>query len=76
MLRPGGILYTITDVPDLYEWQVKHLDAFPLFERIADAELASDPIVEQVRTSTEEGQKVARNDGPKLLAVYRRLPDP
>ena len=63
-------------MPDLYEWQVKHLDAFPLFERIPDAELAGDAIVEQVRTSTEEGQKVARNDGPKLLAVYRRLPDP
>ena len=30
---------------------VKHLDAFPLFQRIGDEELAKDPVVEQVKTS-------------------------
>lgn len=76
VLRPEGILYTITDVPDLHSWMVEHLDAFPLFERIPDAELEGDAVVEQVKTATEEGQKVARNAGPKLLACYRRLRDP
>ncbi|PNP75211.1 hypothetical protein FNYG_11354 [Fusarium nygamai] len=33
-LRPGGILYTITDVEDLYLWMVQHLEAHPAFERI------------------------------------------
>ncbi len=73
VLRPGGLLYTITDVPDLHDWMVGHLDAFPLFARLADAELAADPVVEHVRAATEEGKKVERNEGPKLLAVYRRL---
>lgn len=25
VLRPGGILYTITDVEDLYIWMTKHI---------------------------------------------------
>jgi tRNA (guanine-N7-)-methyltransferase len=71
-LRPGGMLYTITDVKDLHEWMVSHLDGFPAFERIPDEEFEDDTIAKQVRTSTEEGKKVERNQGYKLLAVYRR----
>ena len=37
--RIGGILYTCTDVKDLHEWMVKHLDEYPLFERILGDEL-------------------------------------
>lgn len=71
-LRPGGMLYTITDVKDLHEWMVSHLEGFPAFERIPDEQFDDDEIVKQVRTSTEEGKKVERNQGYKLLAVYRR----
>lgn len=35
----------------------------------------SDPIVEKLYESTEEGQKVTRNQGDKYLAVFRRIPD-
>ncbi|KAG9015347.1 tRNA (guanine-N(7)-)-methyltransferase (tRNA(m7G46)-methyltransferase) [Tulasnella sp. JGI-2019a] len=76
VIRPGGIVYTITDVEELHLWMVKHLDEFPLFERIIDQELEGDVIVEQVRTSTEEGKKVERNKGTKYLACYRRLDGP
>ncbi|KAG8872466.1 tRNA (guanine-N(7)-)-methyltransferase (tRNA(m7G46)-methyltransferase) [Tulasnella sp. 331] len=76
VLRPGGIVYTITDVEELHLWMVKHLDAFPLFARISDEELAGDVVVEKVRTSTEEGKKVERNKGAKYLACYRRLNSP
>ncbi|KAJ2846621.1 tRNA (guanine-N(7)-)-methyltransferase (tRNA(m7G46)-methyltransferase) [Coemansia erecta] len=76
VLRVGGIIYTITDVKDLHDWNVKHLDAFPLFERIPDAELESDPAIPCVVNSTEEGKKVARNRGEKHLACYRRISDP
>ncbi|KAJ2536482.1 tRNA (guanine-N(7)-)-methyltransferase (tRNA(m7G46)-methyltransferase) [Coemansia sp. RSA 1933] len=76
VLRVGGILYTITDVKDLYDWNVKHLDAFPLFKRIPDAELENDPAIPCVVNSTEEGKKVARNNGQKYLACYRRISDP
>ncbi|KAJ1816186.1 tRNA (guanine-N(7)-)-methyltransferase (tRNA(m7G46)-methyltransferase) [Coemansia sp. RSA 2599] len=76
VLRTGGIIYMITDVKDLYDWNVKHLDAFPLFERIPDEELENDPAVPCVVNSTEEGKKVARNKGNKYLACYRRIEDP
>jgi tRNA (guanine-N7-)-methyltransferase len=55
---------------------VHHLTAFPLFERITNEELDGDPVVEQVKTSTEEGKKVQRNNGDKFLACFRRLEDP
>ena len=32
-LAVGGVLYTITDVPDLADWMRQKLDAHPLFER-------------------------------------------
>ena len=72
----GGILYTCTDVKDLHEWMVKHLDMHVLFERISGDDLESDPVVKLVLESTEEGKKVARNDGDKFLAVYRRIAGP
>ncbi|KAL9549222.1 tRNA (guanine-N(7)-)-methyltransferase (tRNA(m7G46)-methyltransferase) [Mucor bainieri] len=75
-LRVGGILYTITDVKDLHLWMVKHLDEHPLFEKLTDEECENDPAVPHVRTATEEGKKVARNQGDKYLACYRRIEDP
>jgi tRNA (guanine-N7-)-methyltransferase len=71
----GGVLYTCTDVLDLHEWMVKHLDDHPLFERMGDDELALDPCIPCVMNDTEEGKKVARNHGEKFLAVYRRVED-
>ncbi|KAJ2574763.1 tRNA (guanine-N(7)-)-methyltransferase (tRNA(m7G46)-methyltransferase) [Coemansia sp. RSA 1807] len=76
VLKEGGIFYMITDVRDLYEWNVKHLDAFPLFERMTQEEVDKDPAVPCVVHSTEEGRKVARNKGDKFLACYRRIADP
>jgi len=37
---------------------------------------ARDPVVEKLYQSTEEGQKVTRNKGVKLVAVFRRIQDP
>ncbi|CAG8602593.1 22992_t:CDS:2 [Gigaspora margarita] len=73
VLRVGGIIYTISDVKDLHEWMVKHLDEHPLFERIPDEEVEKDPVIPFVRTDTEEGKKVERNKGEKFLACYRRI---
>ncbi|KAI9355974.1 putative methyltransferase-domain-containing protein [Zopfochytrium polystomum] len=75
VLRVGGILYTVTDVEDLHKWMVKHLDDHPLFERLTQAELDADPCVPCVMESTEEGKKVARNNGKKFLMCYRRIAD-
>ncbi|CAG8434728.1 2224_t:CDS:2 [Funneliformis mosseae] len=75
VLRVGGIIYTITDVKDLHEWMVKHLEEHPLFERISEDEVETDPVVPHVRTATEEGKKVERNNGDKFLACYKRIFD-
>lgn len=34
-----------------------------------------DPVIEKLYSSSEEGQKVSRNNGDKFLAVFRRIPD-
>jgi tRNA (guanine-N7-)-methyltransferase len=73
ILGVGGLLYTVTDVKDLHEWMVKHIDDHPLFERLTQEQCDKDPCVPCVMEDTEEGQKVARNSGEKYLAVYRRI---
>ncbi|XP_011499341.1 PREDICTED: tRNA (guanine-N(7)-)-methyltransferase isoform X2 [Ceratosolen solmsi marchali] len=76
VLAENAIVYTMTDVKDLHEWMVQHLTVHPLFLRIPIEQLTSDPIIEKLYESTEEGQKVTRNNGDKFLAVFRRISDP
>ncbi|KAL1407413.1 tRNA (guanine-N(7)-)-methyltransferase (tRNA(m7G46)-methyltransferase) [Vanrija albida] len=76
VLRPGGIMYTVTDVKDLHEWMDAHSRAHKLFEYIPTEEMVDDPILLAARTATEEGRKVERNGGDKWVACFRRLPDP
>ncbi|KAK6084315.1 tRNA (guanine-N(7)-)-methyltransferase [Seiridium cupressi] len=76
VLRPGGVIYTITDVEDLHNWMVHHLNAHPSFERVPEEEQETDECVSIMKTATEEGKKVERNKGQKFVALFRRLPDP
>ena len=76
VLKEGGIIYTITDVKDLHDWMVKHLDEHPLFERLDEEFEKNDECVKIMYNSTEEGKKVERNKGDKFLKCFRRLPDP
>jgi tRNA (guanine-N7-)-methyltransferase len=69
----GGILYTCTDVRDLHDWMVHHLQGHPLFERMTEEELKGDPCIPCVMQETEEGKKVERNKGDKFLAVFKRI---
>lgn len=72
-LAPQGLLYTITDVLELHTWHVEKCNAHPCFERIPDEEiLRDDPAVTAMIEETEEGHKVARNNGKKYFAVYRK----
>ncbi|KAG6038448.1 tRNA (guanine-N(7)-)-methyltransferase (tRNA(m7G46)-methyltransferase) [Claviceps citrina] len=75
-LRPGGVVYTITDVEALHLWMVHHLDAHPSFERVPEEEVEKDDCVKVMREETEEGKKVARNQGQKFVALFRRVEDP
>ena len=76
VMKPGGKVYTITDVEDLHLWMVEHLLAHPTFERVPDEELEGDECVSTMRVETEEGKKVERNNGKKYVAVFRRLEHP
>ncbi|XP_031572366.1 tRNA (guanine-N(7)-)-methyltransferase-like [Actinia tenebrosa] len=76
VLSIGGLAYTITDVPELYDWMKKHFLEHPLFEEVSDEELEKDIVVSKLYDSTEEGKKVTRNTGIKLVGVYRRIADP
>ncbi|KAF4675707.1 tRNA (guanine-N(7)-)-methyltransferase [Perkinsus olseni] len=77
VLKPGGLLYTVTDVEDLHIWmrdcgERQH----ELFERVTDAELAGDPCIKCIENDTEEGKKVKRAGKPCYTAVFRRRCDP
>lgn len=76
VVKPGGKIYTITDVEALHQWMVEHLGAHPSFERVGEEEVEADACVEVMKTETEEGKKVTRNGGKKFVAVFRRLEDP
>lgn len=76
ILAENAVVYTVTDVKDLHDWMVKHFVEHPLFVRLGKEELSSDPVIEKLYDSSEEGQKVTRNKGNKFLAVFRRVMDP
>ena len=79
VLREGGIVYTATDVEELYEWIVAHFSACPLFESLQQPEASSsadDLVLQLLPGSSEEGKKVARNGGTVHTACFRRIPDP
>lgn len=72
-LKPGGILYFISDVKDLYDWMEGCCDrAAQLFERIPQDELDQDSVITAMVCGTEEGMKVKRNGQPVYYAAYRR----
>lgn len=80
VLKPGGLVYTITDVEELHQWMVRHFegeeagDARELWERVSD--LDGDPCVRIMSEETEESKKVTRNGGQKFVAVFRRKENP
>lgn len=76
VLRPGGKVYTITDVEDLHVWMVDRFEGHAGFERVGEEEVEGDVCVGVMRGETEEGKKVERNGGRKFVAVFRRVADP
>jgi tRNA (guanine-N7-)-methyltransferase len=80
--KPGGLVYTITDVEELHHWMAKHFegdeagDIKDLWTRVTEEELLADPCVKIMSEETEESKKVTRNGGKKFIAVFRRNDDP
>jgi len=73
VLEVGGIIYTISDVEELGDWMKSCLENHPMFEALTEKELEADPVVKLLSSATEEGQKVARNEGQTFQAVFRRI---
>jgi tRNA (guanine-N7-)-methyltransferase len=73
LLKPGGVLYTITDVEELGGWIKNKLEGHPMFERLTEEEMEEDAAAVLLREATEEGQKVKRNGGKTWRNVYRRV---
>lgn len=76
LLKPGGMLYTITDVEELGIWMREKIQAHPLFALIPESELEGDKAADFLIEGTEEGQKVKRNGGKTWKSIFRRLPSP
>ncbi|XP_072214123.1 tRNA (guanine-N(7)-)-methyltransferase [Excalfactoria chinensis] len=76
VLRPGGLVYTITDVLEVHQWMLQHFRAHPLFQEVPPDELAADPVLPLLASSTEEGRKVQRSGGAAFPAVFRRVAEP
>lgn len=73
-LAPGGKLYCITDVADLFEWMTSHCENHPLFKRIDNEsdEVKNDPCI-ACMYATDESKKVSRINGSKFHAVFVRI---
>lgn len=90
VLRPGGRIYTMTDVPELAEWMETKMSAHPLFRRCHHLTLPEDSKTGAVEKAsvedetvrllecgvTEEGMKAAREGRGATISVFERIPDP
>ena len=76
IMKEGGKFYLVTDVLDYFNYAVPIITDHPLFQRIPDEDVASDPILELAKTSTEESHKVDSNNGSKYAAVFLRITPP
>ncbi|NXV56827.1 TRMB methyltransferase, partial [Molothrus ater] len=59
-----GLVYTVTDVPELHQWMLQHFGEHPLFEPLPPAQLAADPLLPLLPAVTEEGQRARRAGRP------------
>lgn len=66
----------MTDVLDLHKWMKQHFENHPLFVPLTSEEIKNDIVIEKLYQSSEEGQKVTRNNGEKFLAAFKRVKDP
>jgi len=71
-MKIGGKIYVITDVKELYDWEVEHLELHPLFEKVSEEETKADPCIKFMSEGTDEAKKVIRNEGSMWYAVFRK----
>lgn len=67
ILKEGGKIYTVTDVKDLYDWNVKFLGEHVLFEEVTGEEKDNDPCVKMM------SEKVRNNFDFRLMKQRKLL---
>ncbi|GAA6008416.1 hypothetical protein JCM11491_004467 [Sporobolomyces phaffii] len=72
VLRPGGLLYTITDVPDLHVWMTGHLAAFPLFERLTEEQIDNLGLESGEGVEGQEGSELNREREREVMVAVKR----
>ncbi|CAI2374414.1 unnamed protein product [Moneuplotes crassus] len=73
LLKEGGKIYTVTDVKDLYDWNVNFLGKHALFEEVTGSEKDDDPCVKMMSEQTDEAKKVIKRGDPVWSAVFRKI---
>lgn len=76
VLKPHGVAYIVTDVPELFAWMDARLDRHPLFRKRTAEAHEGDPVTPFVRDMTDEAQRVEKSPRGKMCASFERLPDP
>ena len=72
VLRPGGLLYTITDVPDLHVWMTSHLAAFPLFKRLTEEEIDNLGLESGEGVEGQVGSELNREREREVMVAVKR----
>ncbi|GAA5955775.1 hypothetical protein JCM3765_001849 [Sporobolomyces pararoseus] len=72
VLRPGGLLYTITDVPDLHVWMTSHLAAFPLFKRLTEEEIDNLGLESGEGVEGQTGSELNREREREVMVAVKR----
>ena len=72
LMEEGGKIYTVTDVKDLYDWNVEFLGKHPLFEEITGEEKENDPCMKIMSEKTNEAGIVLKRGDPVWAAVFRK----
>jgi len=77
VLKEGeGVVYVVTDVPELFEWMVERFEAHALFRRRGEVEHRKDVVSGFVRDMTDEAQRVDKSDRGKQDASFLRVMNP
>lgn len=78
LLEVGGLIYTVSDVPELEDWMIKCLDDSPLFVRLTEEEIDQysenhRKVVDVVTSSSEDAIRTQRKGLNRNYAVHKRI---
>jgi tRNA (guanine-N7-)-methyltransferase len=72
LLKPGGKLYTITDVEDLHKWHLEVISSNPTMKRVPEEEIEKDEFI-QFMKNTDEAKKVKKKNESMFVLVHEKV---